>query len=966
MATITQTIPNYTLGISEQPDEQKIPGQLRDAVNVVPDITDGLTKRPGTEYITTLGSVEATGSWFSYYRDDNEAYIGNVKTDGTVRVYKCSDGTEVIATPSDNAGTYLTHTNPGDIEALTINDTTFLVNKTYTVGLTNDLTTKSQKDSISSSSPYYTANRNGHAVYIELKQVAPRRSYSLNIYNDETTEELFSATSIELELADPSHNNNLQDNAITAPADGQWNDNKYKNVDHSTYLVQYGPACPASGSKIDVNAPTGICTRVTVLGQPFVSRFITDTGNDQPDRPQYNCQYTGRIELLHGGSYSTSKINNTFNVGLVDYTHRVKILTETSSPQRGNIARIRPIPVDIEQETVVSGAAVLNSINKQINDVASGSPTQVVRSRIIGNGLYLWSDSAFNVEALESDLFNIITDEVNSVTDLPTQCRHEFIVKVSNSAELQDDDYYLKFIGDNNADGTGHWDECSAPNIKYKLDPSTMPYVLTRVSLTNFTIGQFKDGSTSNWNERQVGDDLTNPAPRFVGKKISKLVYHRDRLVALSGANIIMSQPGDLGNFWNNTALTFSGDDRIDIACSSPSGGINSLVDGIEVNTGLVLFSENAQYLFSTDSDKLSPETAQVYPLSVFNYNTSIHPISLGTSLGFVDNAGKYSRFFEMLNVRRETEPEVVEQSKVVSRLLNKNLDILTNSRENAYILIGKVNTNEMFGFRYYSVGGKRLQGAWFKWKFQKNILHFVIIQDNLYIIFDDKTLVKMALKERDDSPTIGSYEDTFNIHLDRSTTVASSALTYSSSTNLTSFTLPSYLNETVDVSAIVLGNNDNRGRYQIVSSGTANGGNTVTLNGDWTTNDIHVGEQYEMKVEFPTIYATAVKNNKVTSDTTSSLVIQRIIFNFGAVGQFITKLVRNGKPDFIDTHESSILDSYEANRLPYVGDSLRTIPVYERNENVNVTLTSTHPSPATLQSMSWEGDYNNRFYKRI
>ena len=73
MATITQTIPNYALGISEQPDEQKLPGQVRDAVNVVPDITDGLTKRPGTEYITTLGNVYATGSWFSYYRANNRA-----------------------------------------------------------------------------------------------------------------------------------------------------------------------------------------------------------------------------------------------------------------------------------------------------------------------------------------------------------------------------------------------------------------------------------------------------------------------------------------------------------------------------------------------------------------------------------------------------------------------------------------------------------------------------------------------------------------------------------------------------------------------------------------------------------------------------------------------------------------------------------------------------------------------------
>jgi len=965
MATITQTIPNYALGISEQPDEQKLPGQVRDAVNVVPDITDGLTKRPGTEYIATLGNVYATGSWFSYYRDDNEAYIGNVRTDGTVRVYKCSDGTEIVASANDSAGTYLAHSNPGDIEALTINDTTFLVNKTYPVALTSDLTTKSQKDTVAGSSPFYTANKNGHAVYVELKQIAPRRSYALNIFNNETPQTLYSATSVELILSNENDNRGIN-NAIAAPDDGDYSANKYKDVDHANYEAQYGPACPAAGSVIDVqtaNATKGICTRVTILGQPFVSRFITNTGNDEPDRPQYNCQYTGRIELLHGGSYDSTNINSTpYEVLVNGYYHKVKVKSETSSAQRGNIARVRPIPVDIEQETSISAAAVINSLNQAINDGAGGT----VRSRIIGNGLYLWSNSTFNVEALESDLFNIVTDEVNDVTELPSSCRNGFIVKVSNSAAVQDDDYYLKFIGDNNTDGTGHWIECAQPEIKYKLDPASMPYVLTRVSTSSFTVGQWKTGSTSNWNERQVGDELTNPAPSFVGKKISKLLYHRDRLVALSDSNIIMSQPGDLGNFWNNTALTFSGDDRIDISCSSPSGGINSLVDGIEINTGLVLFSENAQYLFSTDSDKLSPETAQVYPLSVFNYNTSIHPISLGTSLGFVDNAGKYSRFFEMLNVRRETEPEVVEQRKVVSRLLNKDLDIFTNSRENAYILMGKITTNEIYGFRYYNVSGKRLQGAWFKWKFQKNIFHFVIIQDDLYIIFDDRTLVKISLKEKNNSPTSDSYDDTFNIHLDRSTTVASSALSYSSSTDLTSFTLPSYLNEAVDVAAIVLGNNDNRGRYQVVSSTSGNGGNTVTLNGDWTANDIHVGEQYEMKVEFPTIYATATKNNKTTADTTSSLIVQRIRFNFGDVGQFITKLVRIGKPDFIDTHESSILDAYQANRLPYVGDSSRTIPVYERNENVNVTLTSTHPSPATLQSMSWEGDYNNRFYKRI
>ena len=44
MAGITQSIPNYILGMSEQPDELKNPGQVKDIKNGIPDVTLGLTK----------------------------------------------------------------------------------------------------------------------------------------------------------------------------------------------------------------------------------------------------------------------------------------------------------------------------------------------------------------------------------------------------------------------------------------------------------------------------------------------------------------------------------------------------------------------------------------------------------------------------------------------------------------------------------------------------------------------------------------------------------------------------------------------------------------------------------------------------------------------------------------------------------------------------------------------------------
>ena len=53
MAGVSQTIPSYTGGISEQPDYIKNPGQVKDAINVIPDITYGLYKRLGAKRIAT-------------------------------------------------------------------------------------------------------------------------------------------------------------------------------------------------------------------------------------------------------------------------------------------------------------------------------------------------------------------------------------------------------------------------------------------------------------------------------------------------------------------------------------------------------------------------------------------------------------------------------------------------------------------------------------------------------------------------------------------------------------------------------------------------------------------------------------------------------------------------------------------------------------------------------------------------
>ena len=952
MATITQKIPNFVLGISEQPDDQKLPGQVRHAVNVVPDLTEGLMKRPGSQFVATLANVQADGCWFNYYRDENEgSYVGQVARDGTTRVWRCSDGVEMSITGSNSPSTYLAHSNDGEIQALTINDTTFLVNRTKTVDMTA---------AVGASKP------DTHSAYVELKLIQPRRQYALNIYSDTTTA--------------------LERSATTVTVTGPFANNR-SGEDDARF----------TGSRVHVDPTTGIAVRVTVTGQPYVSGY-----DNNPPNARYDSQYTNRVDLLHGGSYTSSLPSFTVVVEGQDYT--IDVTEEVSASYKGNLDRVRPVPVDIEAETSTSVAGVLNSIVSEISGVTA---------TIIGNGIYLTHSSAFNVEVLESDLFEITQDRVNDITKLPTQCKDDYIVKVTNSAQLTEDDYYLKFVG-TDGDGPGVWEECVGPGVETTFDATTMPYILQRTGATAMTLGSYT------WSQREVGDDNTNKKPSFVDQKINQVLFHRDRLVFLSGSNIILSQPGDLGNFWNKTALTFSGVDRIDISCSSSSP--NELVDGIEMNTGLVLFSSNAQYLFTTDDTALNPETAKVNVLSTYNYNPDVSPISLGTTLAFVDNAGKFSKFFEMVNIRREGEPDVVEQSKPISKLMGTGLNLVANSRENSFIFLAESGTQNVVGFRYFGQVQERLQGAWFKWRFRRSIINHFVVDDDYYVIFDDNTLTRMPLQTSASTPSINNNHEEFDIHLDHFVTVPAASLTYDAATKKTTFALPAAFNSSGSIGAIVTNDSNDKGRYQIVedteqafeslvgefllidvnddinaefidlntadlegatvydleagtttldsSAGAStefdSGGQTVSLTGDWTAEPITVGYLYEMSVELPTIFPTKTADKRVVADTSGSLILQRLKFNFGPVGEFWTILKRNGKADYVDKHESSLMNGYSANTAPYVDDSFRTVPVYERNTNVNVILKSTHPSPATLQSLSWEGEYTNNFYKRI
>ena len=721
--------------------------------------------------------------------------------------------------------------------------------------------------------------------------------------------------------------------------------------------------------------------RITVLGQQGISPDYNASGSTGADGDNYRCSYQRDITLLHGGegwavgdqvnvtldsAKGGANVTQNSNGDNVQYTIRIEDSETTqvkATLSSSGDGLVRPAPTPFDSDTAVTADTILAGI---LTELPSG-----IDAKVIGPGIYLSSNNPFNVEIAEEDLMRVFQKSVNEVTLLPNMCRHGYIVKVANARMSDEDDYYLQFQGENNLDGAGSWSECAIPGITNTL--TNMPLVIQRTGLANggtssevatFTIREF------DYAQRRVGDLITNPMPTFVGKQINKVLFFRNRLAILAGENVVLCRPGTLGepDFFIESALTVSASDPIDISAASmfPS----QLFDGIDINAGLLVFSTNQQFLLSTDDTVLNPDTAKLRSVSTFNYNKDVPPIALGTTVAYIDNSGKYSRVNEMANTSREGEPQVVEISKLVPSLLPKNINLLTNSRENNLIMAAKAEDSNclVYGHKYFVVGDRKEQQAWFKWKLNNPLKYHFIINDTYYFIDTDNFLQSIKLVQSDDEPSITQDNVNYLIHLDNHTDISTPSNTYNPTTNLTTFSNVSWMPQvtTPNHELAIVDIDSNAARVARYAKPTTTSTTSFTVPGDWTGVTLKIGYLYDYLVEFPRIYPTKVSGEKSFSDVNSSLILHRIKLHFGKIGLYETNLKRLGKPDYPDVYDSNQLDEYEVSDAPYLEEHIQTIPIYEKNKNVDITLKSSHPAPATLRAMAWEGDYSPMFYRRV
>jgi len=619
----------------------------------------------------------------------------------------------------------------------------------------------------------------------------------------------------------------------------------------------------------------------------------------------------------------------------------------------------------------VSAKAVTDGL---VSAIPSGTFTMVK----VGNGFSIRrNDNAdFTIDAtggLSGQAIVSYKGSVNSVADLPTTCEDGFIFKVANLENAVGDDYYVQFSVDGSgASGSGIWEETIAPDLELYLDPDTMPHVIIREANGTFTFRSLNEAAAGStdlyWKERQVGDDESNPFPTCVGKKITGISFYRNRLILLSGENLIASQPGNFFNLFAVSAITVTDADAIDISCGSLKPV--DLRYALPTTSGLLLFSEFSQFLLTTDADVFGPSTATINLLSNFNTDPSIKPVETGTSIVFADNNQGFCAVTELLVTSADNRPQVSDISRTTPNFVPAEvLSLVASPSASVLSFMPSGDNNDLYLFKFFNNGSSRILASWLSWtlpgygRFQAvdhDKFYFVTEQENGYVLSTCSILSDV------EGTAVNSSGIAYEYRADLFT--SSPTKVYDSANNITKvyFKAGTYDSTLTPVAIVDVSVND-KGQVFLPTAATDGTGPYVAIPGDQTASTVTLGYAFEMRVVLPRFY---IKQNmsdaSVRADTVNIPRVQRVIIESSDSGPFFVKVESLGRSDVIYELPQTIANSYDANTTPLPGVIKNTIPVMAKGTDTQMTVYSQTPFPLSFVSMTWQGIYHNRSIRDI
>ena len=909
MAAISQQIPNLLGGVSQQPDSIKLPGQVREAINAHLDPTFGCSKRPPTKFIAQLANnVPSTARWIPVFRDSTERYVMCLYNSGTnviVRVWDTADGAERTVTVSDQSRQYLQAASLDSINAITINDYTFIANSERIVTMSGDESTKRANEAL-----------------VVLDTVSYNTNYAIDFSNDGATAQV----------------KKYRAKALT--------------ISPGSYEVDDAGVCTNNGAQTFSNLSGG--TGGIGLGFRVVNQcaaYLTGSGATAKYMSRYSCSVT----LINGGE--NWRVGDTVTVTVSGKSFVITVTEEDFFyVYAADGSAVTTTPVDTSAGQLTVGTVITNlvtAINALTQYTATGIGNVIHIVRNDNRDFALSTRGGITNKALYA-----IKSTVNDISRLPPQCVDGYILRVSNLDQATGDDYYVRFIADTaGIPGTGSWEETVKPGIPVSLNAATMPQALIRLSSGGFQLRplspEFSD--TNSWAQREVGDDTTNPVPSFVGKTISNMFFFANRFGVLSKDTVVMTQPGDYFNFFTGSAIAVSEADPLDLAASATKPA--NLMAAVGTSAGLVLFSENVQFLLSSSETSFSTANAKLTELSNYSYNSVALPVDTGVSIAFPSSSETATQVFEMAVTSVDNRPQVASITRAIPTYLPSGMKFSSVTPNNSLFLFGD-QSSSLYVFSFFNSGNERNLAGWAKWIYPGAVLLHAFDKDTAFAVLrinGNPVLVRSELRDNPvGSPILanGKYFDPrLDLYLQKSRTTivagASNSKVY----------IPSGSYATGLQTCVIFTSGTSAGTFQLPTVLQDGSGYYVEIANDLVAADFYVGVTYEMLVSLPSFYVTTQDR----SDKINNPVVETVYIDTFYTGLLTASVNRKGYDQINIDLDNSPADTALADS-PLVEEINRSVlNPYCLGRDLNITIKTSTPLPVTLSSYGWSGHYNNR-----
>ena len=604
-----------------------------------------------------------------------------------------------------------------------------------------------------------------------------------------------------------------------------------------------------------------------------------------------------------------------------------------------------------------------NESNGVVTDYSTPGGTPVAFS-IAGTG------------GLLNDNIEVFQDSVVNISKLPLESFDGHTVQILNS-DSAEDDYYVKFEAYDNTNGPGFYQETVARDVSPGINSATMPHELANTGTTTFTFGPIA------YKNRLTGDDVTNPQPSFIGKKINSTFFYSNRFGVLAEDNVIFGVANDNYNFFAKSALTQVDSDPIDLNVSSVRPV--TLFDVLPSPQGLLLFSERQQFqVYATDASILKPTSAVIRTLSNYEMATNIRPVDIGTTTAFVSRVPGYTKLFTMALRDVEQTPVVIDISKAVLEWIPDTVDDLTTSPPNSVVMLVDRDTEYLYLYRFYNNGKEDLFQAWVKWELPGTIQTASIVNDAVTIVSqqeDEYTIGSIELDELPSGDVVATSTGfTGNVALDMTTrpvkpNPSTEAVVYDSTNDITKIYVPyTPIDDKDAVMLLTVPTADDGTDAELDSDQgywakaieriePVTGFHYFEVKGDFTTyaDGIVVGYGYNLEATLPKFFL----QREGGADYTAALTVARVKLSAGRTGAIRFKLKPTGSNEWREVQHTAEAGTYDGDTNPVVQERIFTLPIHQRNTNFELKVTSDFPYPVSLVSMMWEGNYSTKYYRR-